>query len=299
METRKIVRLLIFIFLFLSVFFGYLYVDEYTSKNVLSEDFVSSAIENLNGIGIEVDNGAIETFVPEKDIYVFGIASDEAYYKTISDTIIDTCLYDDVLKISFDVPDGASFGFYDAHESEKELGRIVFSSSDMAFSFYKNTINVSGGNEPEFSGDLTKVDKNMEKIVDKFASSISTGSRCSYRICGFSGDEELSVVSVTQTVDGYDITNAFINFVFLDNELVKVAGKWMVSEPKAKYHEVLCDGVNAIYNLKLDNVEKIHSQRIVYSMRKSDADKFFLVPGWEIVYTDKRGALIREFADAI
>lgn len=298
METRKIIRFLILIFAFLTVFFVYLYLEEYNNKNVLSDELVSSTIENLEKKGIKLDENAVERTVPEMDIYDFEHMSHENYYESISSGLIDAVFGDSVIKLSFDVPNGASFGVYDVEDSSKELARIVFSNNDLTFIFQKNSVNVSGASDPVFGGNVDGINDEIRKNVDSLANSVLP-KNISYRICGVSGEDRLLVVSVIEMVDGYDINNAYLNFVFKENELVKVVGNLVPVSPKAVYHEQLIDGVNALYRLDLDSVYEIYSQRMVYSMRKSDSDKSFLVPGWEVEYRDNLGVDRKIFVDAL
>lgn len=298
METRKIIRFLILIFAFLTVFFGYLYFDEYNKKNILSDELVLSAIENLESKGIYLEKDVVENNVPEMDIFVYDSMPDDEYYEIISSKFIDSIFGNTAMKTSFDVPDGASFGIYDKHDSTKELGRIVFSNTEMIFSFLKNSVNVSGANEPIFGGDTASVNEELKKTVESLAGSVLP-KNLSYRISGVSGEDELLVITLVETVDGYDINNAYLNFVFMNNELVKIVGNWVLVSPKAVYHEQLVDGVNALYKLDLDDTSKIVSERIVYTLRKSDENKCFLVPGWEIEYKNKQGVDRRVFVDAL
>ena len=72
-----------------------------------------------------------------------------------------------------------------------------------------------------------------------------------------------------------------------------------VKDVNIKEGTILVDGVNVLYKLNTSNVSEIKSERIVYFLRKNDSGKFFLVPGWEITYTDKNGALINEYFNAL
>ena len=59
------------------------------------------------------------------------------------------------------------------------------------------------------------------------------------------------------------------------------------------------DGINALYMLDFGSVSEIKSERIVYSLRKGENTRYFLVPGWEISYKDKAGVVRKAYVDAL
>ena len=299
METKRIIRLLIIIFAFLTLFFGYLYIREYKNKNTLSEDFLKLAVENLELNGIKVEENALLREVPDKNLYVFSRSDENSYYENITKNVIDALYGSNVMSAFFDVPDGAAFGLYEKNDFDRELGRIVFSALDMSFVFTKNLVNVNGGEEIIYSGDVSVLDDEIVNKIETLAQSLNNKGNMSYRISGVSGEDELFVVSVLQTVDGCDINNCYMNFVCNADGIVKLYGKWIPEEPKAMYHEVLCDGVNALYKLNINNVTKVLSENVVYAMRRLEEEKYYLLPVWEIEYIDSESNVVREYVEAI
>ena len=49
----------------------------------------------------------------------------------------------------------------------------------------------------------------------------------------------------------------------------------------------------------IDNVKEINGERIVYTYRKANNDRNFLLPIWEISYTDKNGSFRKSYFDAV
>ena len=134
----------------------------------------------------------------------------------------------------------------------------------------------------------------MTAILDK----VISGNGIDYRFSGCTGDEGLVIISAIQTINGYDINNIFMNFIFDGEDLVAVTGNWFNGRHKAEYHEELLDGVNVLYKLDVENIKAIHSERIIYTLRKTD-NVYFLIPGWLISYTDKDGNYKSSYFDAL
>jgi len=91
----------------------------------------------------------------------------------------------------------------------------------------------------------------------------------------------------------------YINFIFENENLILASGKWITNSPRPEYHNTLTDGINILYNLDFDEVLEIHSERVVYSLRKAKNNSCFLLPGWEIEYTDINGKYKKVYFDAV
>ena len=299
METGKICRFLIVIFLVLTVFFFYMYTTELKNKTVLSDEFVNDAISHLNSSGIDVSAEIIDKTLPNQDIYVLEISDVNEHNTAIVNSIIDNIYSENVITAVFEVPGGTSVSVYSDEDGEKELGSIFFSKTDMNFMFSISSVTVSGADVPLFVGnvgDISDIQKNTaSSILDKLVSNSSV----SYRFSGNSGNQdEMLILSAVQTIDGYDINNIFLNFVFEKDELIAISGNWFYGDVAPDYHEKLVDGVNVLYKLDLANVSKIYSENVVYTMRKVD-NKYFLIPGWLINYSDKDGNFKSSYFDAL
>lgn len=298
METVKICRFLIVIFLVLTVFFAVMYFNELNNKTYVSKEFVESAVENLNSQGIELSADIIETKIPDEDIYVLSIDDINVHNSKLIDAIVSSVYDFDVVKSVFDVPEGSSVGIYSADDSKRELARVFFSANDMSFNFTKNGVNISGSDYPVMNELDDGINEEKKSIMTAILKKVVSGNGIDYRFSGCTGSEDLVIISAIQTINGYDINNIFMNFIFDGEELVAVTGNWFYGNQKAKYHEKLVDGVNVLYMLDVKNVKAIHSERIIYTLRKTD-NTYFLIPGWLISYTDTEGNHKSSYFDAL
>lgn len=299
MEISRVSRILIVIFLALSVLFYSLYRKEALSKMYLSDDFVSGAVLNLKNSGVTVSEEIIDRTIPEKDIYVFDVKDVIKHHDAVSDALISVLYSGSAVKASFDTPDGVSVGIYEKQNESKEIGRILFSNSDLSFTFSKEGAGINGENTPITNGNTDSLTANHKITIGSIVEKMSTDSGRSYRICGSSSNDEYVIVTVVQQAGGHDVNDVFINIVFLENEVVSVSGKWVVEDIRAKYHNTLVDGVNVLYKLDFENVKSIENERLVYSLRKSNNNRYFLIPCWEITYTDSAGSLCTSYFDAL
>lgn len=298
METGKVCRFLLVIFLVLTVFFSVMYFAELNNKTILSNDFVDGAISNLNSQGIKISADIIERKVPDEDIYLLSIDDINEHNANLVDAIVSGVFDFETVKSVFDVPEGSSVSIYSASNHDKELASILFSETDITFNFSKNGVNIGGADYPLMNGIFDGVDDECRSIMTKILNKVVSGNGIDYRFSGSTGNDGMLIVSAIQTVNNYDITNIYMNFVFVENELVAVMGNWFYGNHNAEYHEELVDGVNVLYKLDIENVSEIHSESIIYVLRKAD-NTFFLIPGWKISYTDKDGNYKTSYFDAL
>ena len=299
MEAKKICRLLILVFLLLSLLFNFLYSTELKKRTVVSEDLVSGAISNLSSRGIQISADDIQRSMPERDIYYFELNEIDAYFDKVTNVLGESLFDNRVETAQFDTPDGYSIGYYDKNGSDKELGRVVFSESDLLFMFSKKGISMKDGDKPIENMQVDEISEENSGVIHSIISKLIYGSKLNYRITGSSSSDTFIIVTAVQTIDDNDISDAFINFVFQDNELVLLSGKWITEQPKARYHNTLLDGVNVLYKLNLENVKSINEQKVVYSLRKTDSNKYFIIPCWKITYADKNDNIVVSFFDAL
>lgn len=298
MEIKRICRFLIVIFLILSLLFNYLYTVELKKRTVVSDELVESAVRNLSSYGIDVNEANIEKNMPERDIYFFEISDNYEYYKKVSSSLCNCLFVSNVVTTEFDTPDGYSVGIYDMTSYGKELGRIIFSRSDLSFVFSKNGLSMKDGDEPIENMQTDEISESIKSVIYDVVVNMTNSSRLGYRIAGSSSNDMYRIVSVMQTIDNNDISNSFMNFVFSEGELVILSGKWITEVPKAKYHNTLLDGVNVLYKLNLDQIKSIDRQEIVYSLRITD-NKCYIIPCWKISYTNKQNDSVISLFDAL
>ncbi len=300
MEVRKIVRLFIIIFALLCVVFGFLYKMELDRINTLDEEFVRNAVENLTSKGIEINESVIVDNIPDKDIYVFSATDVEKQNGAIIDAFVKQ-IYDNknVKYKTLQSPEGITYDLYDGSSEINSVGRAVFSDkSDGTFTYFKTGFSESV--VKDFSENAKTVnDSELLSFVDGFYSLSAKPEKLSYRICGFVEKDGLKTVTAVQTISDYDIYTCNINFTFKDSELVCSYGKLVQENPKAQYHNRLMDGVNVLYKMDLSQVKAIKSERLVYLLRKSENDYYYLVPGWEITYIDSFGKQKKQYIDAL
>lgn len=299
MEIRQICRTLILIFLLLSLLFNYLYTAEFDKRTVVSDEFVSDAVENLSSHEIQVSESNIEKKMPERDIYYFELNSNDEYFDKITLAICNSIFFSNIETTEFDTPDGYSVGFHESDGNEKEIGRITFSVTDLSFVFSKNGIGMQNGDKPIENMQIDEISTEKLAVIDRVVSNFNNDLKLGYKITGSSSNDTFLIVTAMQTIDGNEISDSFVNFVFKDNELVLLAGKWITEQPKAKYHNTLLDGVNVLYKLNLEDVKSIDEEKVVYSLRKTDGNKYFVIPCWQIKYTDKKDNLIISYFDAL
>lgn len=300
MQARKVYRFLIVIFLVLTLVFYFLYRKESDSKSNLSDDFVADATKNIEKKGVVLSTDVIEKSIPEKNIYTYELKSVSDYEKTVTDCVVSEIFAKNANVASFDTPDGTSVGIYLDGDDSRESGRIVFNSSDLTFNYAKSGVSIEGAYTSVSNGLGDDVNSKNKKFIDSFVKKLSSDSYVtSYRISGYSSNEEYSVVTVIQTIDGYDLYGVYINFVFMGDEVVGLFGNWITQTPGAKYYNKLVDGVNVLYKLDFEEIGEITGEKLVYFLRRGDNNKFFVIPGWEISYIDKNGKNKKAHFDAL
>lgn len=298
MEVKRICRVLMVIFLALGILFFALYRTELERRTVISEELVMSSVDNLKSRGIEIEPSVIERNKPERDIYYFEIGN-KAHFDTVVEKISSSVFESGITMTEFDTPEGLSIGIYDSNSVDKELGRIVLYDAGLNFSFSKNGVDMSYGDKPILNMQTESIDKSVYDCIDRISSSLTSSSNLSYSITGSSANDSILIVTAMQTIDGNLIKDVYLNYVFVENELAILSGNWITASPKAMYHNTLTDGVNVLFNLDLEKVKSIERQEIVYTLGMSDNGRYFILPRWEIVYTDKSDNLLTAYFDAL
>ena len=298
MDSKRVYRILSLLFFVLTILFFFLYAREKNFKDRLSEDFVSEALAHIRSNGVEISESVIETAVSDINIYNFDISILEEHYDKLSKALSEAVFDQDVSTSRFETPEGIAVSVYD-NESDSELGRIIFNNSDLSFSLLKTGINISGIESPVMNGRTDLLDDAEKDMISLVCKKLTNSSKMNYRISGCSGDSDFFVVTAVQTVGGYDVSDAFVNFSFDGKELVSVSGKSIVEELKAKYNNTLTDGVNVLYTLDFEQIQSIEYQRIVYVIKNADSDRYYLIPMWEVSYMDKSGEKNIDLIDAI
>ncbi len=299
METKTICRLLIAIFTLLSALFFLLYSKEYKIKNTLLDDFVVEAVSNLNHNGIKITHDTIMKNIPTMDIYTISYDDLLDNNEIVSKAIIKNAYSESITTTKFDIPEGYSIGVYDENDSSRELGRVVFYDDDMSFKFSSNGINISGVNSPIINGNLSDINAATRTKVKNIVENLTFNYDIEYEWAGSSTNDGIEIVTVIQKIDDYAINGAYMNFVFDEQKLIMSNGKWITGKPERRYNVSLIDGINVLYKIKLENVSEILEEKLVYSYKKTENNKYYLIPVWEITYLDLNENIVVEFIDTL
>ena len=298
MDAKIVNRVLSVIFFVLAVFFFVLYNRELNIKSRLSDDFVKEAVLNLENSGVDISPEIINPDIPSKSIYVFEIDSIDNHNDAVAQLLCEKLYGNGVTTAKFEMPDGVSVGIYGG-EDKNEIARIVFNNGDSSFRLVKDGINISGTDMPFLNGKTDMISENKQSVILEICKTLSDKSKLNYRLSGCSGDENFSVATAVMTVDGHDCSDVFMNFVFENGELVAVFGRWIIEPVKSKYNNTLIDGINALYELDLDQVSAVTGQKISYKLKSTDSSKYYFIPVWEISYTDKNGVYKTAYIESI
>jgi len=195
-------------------------------------------------------------------------------------------------------PEGFSVTFSDEENPEVKTGRLLFNESDFGFVYTAYGSNISSNSSVIYNSDVD-VDEYQLSTVSCLVQNLSAHKSMGYRITGSVEGENYVMVSAVQTVNGIDLHDVYINFVFEEDNLVHAMGRWITVKHSAEYHEELTDGINVLYKLDFDTIGEIKSERIVYTVKKGSTGKYYLVPCWEIITADKEGNVKRDYFDAL
>ena len=296
MENSRITKFLILIFAVLTLVFYLMYRNEERKSSVLDENFVKEAVLNLKNQGVQVKSDIIKLEIPDRNVYVFKDTGVDEYSEKISSSFAEG-FEKEMFTTKLDTPSGFSLAFFDSAQKDVEVGKFHFSSDDFKFVYSAVSNSITPDSAIIYS-DVVSLDAEKLEFIERTARSLNVSNNSDFRITGSVNDGEYCIVSVVQTFNDIEYKDVYINFVFDENGLVHAVGSWVTYDMTAQYHEMLSDGVNALYKLKLDNVSEVVSERIVYSLKKGNDSKYFVVPCWEIAFVDKKGVTVKEYIEA-
>lgn len=297
MEGNKILKLVAVILAVLTVVFFILYVGEKKKTEFLSDDFAKEAVENIRSRGVKIDENVIVKKIPNDDVYFFSLEGDEAFAEKVT-AAVRKILGDDVAPTKLNTPSGISVAFYDEDNPDTELGKLHVSQSDFSFVYSAYGSGISTATSAIYN-DETDISEPYKKIIDDVVGCLNESKKMSGVITGSTYNDEYEIVSVTQYFNGFEVDGAYINFVFENEKLVHALGSWIVSLPKAKYHEETTDGINVIYKLELDDISEILEEKRAYSLKTGENGNYYLFPCWKITVKDKKGKLVSHCIDAL
>ena len=137
MDSKIINRVLMVIFLVLTVFFFVLYSKDLKRKSQLSDDFVLDAVSNLQNSGIDISQNVIRNDIPHMNIYAFESVNADKQVDVVSGLLCDKLYDSSVTTAKFETPEGVSVGIYGG-EDGYEIAKIVFDTNKSTFRFVKN-----------------------------------------------------------------------------------------------------------------------------------------------------------------
>lgn len=296
MESGKVVKFLVIIFAVLTLIFSLLYFREEKQSSVLDEAFVSEAVANIRLRGIEIDDAVIMRKNPDRNIYVFECRDHQEYAERIAAAFAKG-FEKDMFTAKLSTPTGFSLALYDNTDKENEVGKFHFSQSDFGF-VYSAVGNSISTNARVIYGDEKKINTYKRSFIDRIISQLNNANDVSYKITGCVFEDDYCIVSVLQNFKNIDVNDCYINFVFENDSLVHAVGSWVAYKPESAYHEKLMDGINVLYKLELDSIKRIVGERIVFSLKKGNDNKYFIIPCWEITAENKDGVTLNEYFDA-
>ncbi len=305
------VKLLICLCLFVvnAIFFA-LCVRLLSEKNYLSEEEANLAEKNLAENGVNVNIGKEERKLYDLPIYGADNAAEENIseaYRAITESFfvveIDENAY-------VRTPDGYSV-------SVKGDNGEVFGSSlvtdDMYFECrYENA---SSENEEFGISDMPSEDKlNAEKgdeydTAQKFIDRALKNGGMKFIYKGTMDNVEGKTVCFAAELSDIAVTDIYINVYVNDGEILCCGGRITDKAPQKEYSADLTDSIDALYALydylregadkNLVRGISVEDITMTYRSFRYDYGKYYIIPTWEIDYTDIDGVSCRACIDAV
>lgn len=309
MNWHKTNLALIAILLIIDITVGTALFFERRSALYLPADMLTEATENLLSKGVDPNDSA-DTRILTTSVYLY--ETENAFAEIMRETAAEThaSLLAALAELTgktdayiagnlnyFDLPNGLSLS----------LGS---DNSSLA------AATVSGKCHFEFFGADFDEDPFSELSVDRFDETLKTryvknaisdfftrvyADSVSFRLLGEVEKDDLHLAACTLTVEKRDLADTVLYFAFRDKKIVGVCGDLLFSPPKAAYSAEILDGISILYHLEAspDRPITLLSERLVYSFLPYDNLKYYLIPTWEICYTDADGIAVTKRLNAL
>ena len=303
MESRNVIRFLAILFCLLSVVFAVLFYVEYNAADVLSQQLSESVEENLLSRGIALSSESLVTKTPDASVFLCNVSDYHERHFEISDKILNfTFAGQKINKVDFETPEGVSVGFYNAlsDKSEKQLGKMVFSNNDFGIQYFDFRYEKEETPPLEIVSDFEiELSYDDKKTVNKFIKCLGENTNFSSKVIGTCEYKGTTLVSVVQLLDNMQIKDMHINLLLWNGEIISAQGAWLNAKVDKEYYSPLIDGNNVLYKLPLDKVSEIVSSQIVFSVRQTSDQNYYVMPVWKIEYVDTDNSVNTEYFDAL
>lgn len=283
---------------------GYLYVELRNTKYYLPNEFCQEAKDNLNSRGIDVlhnginpkkqnipiytaqscENEEIKQILKKTASVFVGEITEEPSAMTAPDSISISCKGNEksvVLTITDNIYLECSSSDFNTLEQSDALREVCGRNTQLQYTV-----------DPKPAHKST-----IEQFYEAFYKNNSgkTSSNIDFKYCMESNLHGATIVSTVGTLDKIAIPHMTMSFVFdQDDNLLYARGAVFSGEIEKAYAEKLIDGVNAVYQINLDEVSEIVDESFAFSVVKIENKRYYFVPSWsvEIVGSDGKGRVL-------
>lgn len=302
LETGKICRLLIAVFVVLNIMFLLLYYSELNGAGKLTLEFAQNVAENLSKRGISVTADTFVLELPENGIYMLELPDRHDSAKNTANNI-SVSEFKGISSeiVSFEIPDGVSMSIYDSKQDTSELAKLQIKFEDFGIQYANALYAGQTDSDDGVSQSISELSGKQKQRLDAFVNALNSDGTFGYRIMSLENRGFYVIAEICQTAGGTDITGMTmkISISAEDYDIMSASGNWITFPVSAKYTDSLTDGINIIYKLDLENVSAVNSERIVYSARNVRENVMYLVPVWEISYNNADSDELMAYIDAL
>lgn len=282
MDSRKLKTFMLSLLTVIAVIIGAFTVKETISRNYLSDEMISDAVELLEKSGIKVDASAIDRKIYENESVRYAELDKYSYYIWVAEHLGKSEKTD--LRI---LPNGC--------EITLQNGNVA--CFDGNFSIRYNTdVEI-----PDAFSEISKKDFDVS-AADGYLKSAqgnyygSGEAVTSYEIGDvyYNFESGIYKIECIQTLNGRSLGDFSFDMYFLNGELVGAEGNWCFVCPTESYYSQTLDVVNILFKEReyfaslTEKAEKTVKaiSRIYVIYENKDGSGFYFAPAFRIEYTD-------------
>lgn len=299
MNWHKTNLALILILCIIDIFLAIFLYNAYKKTELVPDNLIVEATENLAMRGITFDKETIDTKKHQKYVYLY--SSDISFAKEMkedaknsSPSLISAITFlsgisENVETNSikyFDIPTGTSVSVTDGEE------KVLGSAAINGITGFEYT---SAGFDSEKVAEIIKKDKiyaDCSAKAQKLPSVIKSffektyGGTVSGKAVHISEYDGGKVVTSLLCADGVYVHNMILSFYIKNNEILYVEGNMFFDEPTKDTDTRITDGINILFNLpeNTDGDIYVTSQHLEYTLFEASSKQNYLVPSWIITY---------------